>query len=119
MEEIGGKRSNNYGIDHWISITSEQLWEDSLFCQGRLAGKKLIWVITSHDWEKKYCPPSLFKYLISLVIMCCLNNLSHNYNGSLHQHEVDTTSGCIFEKTQLKTYRRLSVSNPLLCSSCK
>ena len=59
--------------------------------------------------------------MISLVIMCCLNNLSQDYNGSLHQHEVDSTSGCIFENTpsNSRTYRRISVSNPLLCHSCK
>jgi hypothetical protein len=117
FEEI--KRNKKYGIDYWLGITSEQLWEDNLFCQGKLSEDKWIWVITSHDWEKKYCPPSLFEYLISLIIMCCLNTLSHEYNGSLYQHEVDTTSGCIFENTQLKTYRRISVSNPLLCFKCK
>lgn len=125
IEQIGNfekkenERNKKYGIDYWISITSEPLYENNLFCQGTSSGDKLIWVITSHDWEKKYCPPSLFEYLISLIIMCCLNTLSHEYKGSSHQHDVDTNSGCIFENTQLKAYRRISVSNPLLCFQCK
>ena len=46
------------------------------------------------------------------------NTLSHNYNGNFHQHEVDIISGCIFNTIKFKKYRRISVSNPLLCYKC-
>ena len=50
--------------------------------------------------------------------MCYLNTLSHNYNGNFHQHDVDTISGYIFDTIKLKKYRRITVSNPLLCYKC-
>jgi hypothetical protein len=118
------ENKKNYEIDYWISITSEKLTEKNLlFCQGKTpSSEKLVWVITSYDWEIENCPPSLFEYLVSLVIICALNTLSNDYGGKLHKHNVECMSGCIFEYTsdeKMKIYRRISVSNPLLCFACK
>jgi hypothetical protein len=107
-----------YGIDYWLSITSFELNQVSI-CSGKTESGKLVWVITSFNWERQNCPPSVFEYLVSIVVMCSLNTLSAYYGIDLHNPDVVSVSGCIFENTPLEKYRRISVSNPLLCFACK
>jgi len=73
--------------DYWIGITSREPKE--IFGETarnittpHLHSDRYIYtvksdvhIITSKDWEKKYCPPSLFEYLVLAVFICCGRSL--------------------------------------------
>ena len=66
---------------------------------------------------KKYSPPSVFEYIALATFRCGLRSLIRDFIGRFKDH--NETRGCIFDYTDDKRYRRISISNPNLCSSCK
>jgi hypothetical protein len=112
----------SYGIDYWIGITSINLqYNRFVRAQKRENGKsnKVFWIMTTDVWESKHTPPSLFEYIAITVLMCSINFISNDFNGSLYFHKELKTKGCIFDFTVMKEHRRLVVSNPYLCLLCE
>jgi hypothetical protein len=110
----------DYGIDYWIGITSEQLLDNREFLIEKDDKTNNIFsLITSDVWETLHSPPSLFEYLAITVIVCSLISLNLDFNGPLGLHGILVTKGCIFDFTTLKPHRRILVSNPTLCNICK
>lgn len=114
------KDGEAYGIDYWIAITSEELLENlflnTIKIKSSTSGKRL-WVITSHDWERYMCPPSLFEYICISVFTCILHSIFSQFRYPMSEHK--GTKGCIFDWTGHKPHRRILVSNPNLCSWCE
>ncbi len=110
------------GIDYWIGITSEPIIHDWSF-EGQTRDKtksgKYIGIITSVDWEKAHSPPSLFEYIASSILLCSLYFINREFGGKLYFHSLLITKGCIFDFTGFKPHRRIDVSNPHLCGTCK
>jgi hypothetical protein len=107
-------------IDYWICITSEHIVDEYYFG----AWRKMIdehyqyfAIITSKGWDEYYSPPSLFEYITLSVLICSIYFINLEFHGTLDWHA--STKGCIFDYTYYKPQRRILVSNPLLCPSCK
>jgi hypothetical protein len=104
-------------IDYWICITSAHIKGGFFFQVLDKAGKsgKLVAVITSEFWERKFSPPSLFEYLSISVFICSVYFINYHYKGNLKPHK---TKSCLFDYTDYTPQRRILVSNPLICNIC-
>jgi hypothetical protein len=115
--------NSDLSINYWIGITSELVSDKPTWhFDGReikdIKSHKILWIISSKDWEEYRSPPSLFEYLLTTVFRCALQSLNMELGGVRHflrnkNHKV--TRGCIFDFT----HRRESVSIFKLCSGCK
>lgn len=118
FEKEGG--NDDYGIDYWIGITSENLPSNREFkLEKSDKSGKIFSLITTDIWETINSPPSVFEYIAITVLICSLISVSLEFNGSLGLHAPLATKGCIFDFTSLKPQRRILVSNPGLCNICK
>lgn len=120
------KKYNN--IDYWIGITSKKITfidnktkvthTDHFFrtLKEKQKSKKILGLITTHDWDREFSPPSLFEYIVYTVFTCGLYFLNYDYGGSLSPHK---DKGCIFDFTYYRTNKRISISNPNICVECK
>jgi hypothetical protein len=111
-----------FSIDYWIGITSEHIIHDWSF-EGRPKDQtksgKFIGIITSVNWEKAHSPPSLFEYIALSILICSLYFINKDFGGHSLFHSILITKGCIFDFTDFKPHRRIDVSNPHLCDTCK
>jgi hypothetical protein len=113
--------SQDYWIDspdYWIGITSDNIEGYFAWTDNAKKLDKKISIITSELWEKKFSPPSVFEYIVITTFKCALRSLFLDFLPVFKDH--NETRGCIFDRTALeKPYRRISVTNPNLCSNCK
>ena len=107
-------------LDYWIGVTSRGLLEKEdnepsgiFFTKG---SKERIALITSKDWDRNFSPPSIFEYITFSVLALSLYFLADDYNRNLSSHP---DRGFIFDYTDYKPYRRILVSNPILCATCR
>jgi hypothetical protein len=120
-EYINRMKEKNNNIDYWIGITSEPDSENRFFRTMKFSetkSKKRIWIVTTDVWEKWMSPPSLFEYICISVFICILRSIFSHIDQKIGEH-MNETRGCIFDWTGYKPHRRILVSNPNLCSSCK
>lgn len=73
-------------------------------------------LVTSKDWDRNFSPPSLFEYIVFSVFTCSLYFIAHDFGSDLKPHK---DKGCLFDYTYYKPYRRILVSSPILCTSCR
>lgn len=112
-------------IDYWIGITSKTITDvhnneeysgHFLTVSKQLKGsKKLLGLITSKDWNKKFSPPSLFEYIVFCIFICGIFFLNYDCGGTLRPHK---DKGCLCDYTYYKPNRRISITNPNLCLGC-
>jgi hypothetical protein len=118
---VSSKLENDSGypaspMDYWIGITSEGIGSN-FFCWTEKEKDKIVTIITSENWQREYSPPSVFEYIAISTFRCSLRSLIRDFIGRLKDH--NEMRGCIFDYTEDKRYRRISISNPNLCSGCK
>jgi hypothetical protein len=109
------------GIDYWIGVSSKGITQGyfllapkSTSTVGKLNEK--VAIVTSKDWDREFSPPSLFEYIAMSVLICSLYLISYDFNADLTPHK---TKSCIFDFTRDKIQRRILVSNPILCTTCR
>jgi len=111
------------GIDYWIGITSKPITHDWSFegqtPEDNTKSGKFIGIITSVDWEKIHSPPSLFEHIALSILLCSLYFINREFGGQLHFHSLLITKGCIFDFTDYTPHRRIDISNPYLCGTCR
>ena|GEM_PF-1932024 len=128
LDDFAG-RISNLNIDYWMGITSELVpgqptWHFKGKNVDETTSHKILWIITSRNWEKYRSPPSLFEYLLTSVFRCTLQSLSLELEAEKNEikemkflrakgHKV--TRGCVFDFT----HRRASVSIFKLCLGCQ
>ncbi len=125
LDEFSSNHSDQ-SINYWIGITDElipghETWHLDKRKAERTKSHKLLWIITSRDWEKYRSPPSLFEYLLATVFRCALESLSTELENDelrkskfLRHYEHKVSRGCIFDFT----HRRGSISIFKLCFGC-
>jgi hypothetical protein len=118
---VSSKLENDSGCssgstDYWIGITSQSIGFNYFYWTEEI-NDKIVTIITSEHWQKQYSPPSVFEYIAIATFRCSLRSLIRDFIGRFKDH--NETRGCIFDYTDDKRYRRISISNPNLCSDCK
>lgn len=118
-------RQSKWNIDYWMGITGEQVsrrptWDFDGRKASETKSHKMLWIITSGDWDEKRAPPSLFEFLLATVFRCSLESLSREFDDidkeDFLRHKFHkVTRGCIFDFT----HRRASVSIFKLCYGCR
>lgn len=106
-------------INYWIGITSQNVGQNWFFRVRKVPKDKgkMLSVITSEYWEKLLSPPSLFEYIALSIFICSLQSLNFDRTSGWPDHE--RTKGCIFDFTRFKYDRRILVSKPGLCQTCR
>lgn len=112
--KLVGRVSN---VDYWMGLTSLNVGENWFFKVGRVQEGKMLSIITSQYWERDFSPPSLFEYIALSIFICSLQSLNFDSTREWLDHE--RTKGCIFDFPRFKYDRRILVSNPGLCQTCR
>jgi hypothetical protein len=126
--------------DYWIGITSRKGIEITGHTARNTTTPHLhsdryiytvksdVHIITSKDWEKNYCPPSLFEYLVLAVFICCGRSLIPDLVNKLTEsgksiptdpHDSLGMTGCLCDKNTPPDEWRIRISNPSICFPCK
>lgn len=75
-----------------------------------------IAVITTAEWNKYFSPPSVFEYLLGMI-MSELVFMHPKLNPHLESH--DETRGCMFDYAENKHDVRVDVGLGYICDQCK
>jgi hypothetical protein len=143
-EFIKGNQEKGWNeTDYWIGITSKEPKEitgetttttqyiyriEYPKTKTEEEPKRNVHIITSKDWEKKYCPPSLFEYLVLAVFICCGRSLIDDLVKLPEFEDVDIPpdphnslgmTGCLCDKSIPQEQWRIRISNPSICFPCK
>ena len=111
---------NNYSADpayfdeHIIFIT-EKPFDDNWFSHedNRIA------LITIHDWEEHFSPPSLRAYLVYQIAQTLIS-FESDLNEKIEMRLVhDEPTGCMFDMCMDKTDIHLSMIGGNICPTCK
>jgi hypothetical protein len=118
--------------DHWIGITSKKIIVPNktrenkyIYKVSREGARPNVYLITSRDWEREYCPPSLFEYLVLAVFICSGRSLiddllKHAGTGiPPDPHNSISMTGCICDNNTPQDEWRIRISNPSLCYPCR
>jgi hypothetical protein len=128
-------------VDYYIGITSEDIGGNFfLRTRGKAESRtgRIFSIVTSHNWDRgplgwrrhrlrriaPLSPPSVFEFIAISVFECSLRCIGTEIEGKYNYAKDNflghyPTRGCIFDFTRYKGYRRILVSNPNICSSCK
>lgn len=118
--EHSSKSGNCPFMDYWIGITSNEIGGEHFqwTCEATGSGK-IFTIMTSKGWQRKFSPPSVFEYIVISTFKCSLRSFIKNFEEFKGFGDHSETLGCIFDLNNDKKYRRISISNPNLCSSCE
>jgi hypothetical protein len=111
-EKIIDKLSENHSAllrDYNILIMTTELLGDYFS-----VSNNNISVITTHDWQKRYAPPSLFEFLLNSSVACLLcmdKRLDLGYHSD--------TCGCVMDYTEFKEDARVDTVMGYICDDDK
>lgn len=116
-------------ISSWIGVTSKYL-PRNLFATTRSKNdeasrsQKNIALITTDQWERSFSPPSVFEYILFIVLKIAISFLQNDFEHTLPPTSLiryldrTITRGCIFDVSWFKAHRRFGISTPTLCIEC-
>jgi hypothetical protein len=101
--EFEGKTS------YFINIITSEIEDDYyVFCDSNIA------FVTTNLWEKYYSPPSLFEYVLNMIVVSILN-MHPTLNLPPHME----TRGCALDFVADKPNACVDISLGYLCDECK
>jgi hypothetical protein len=92
---------------HFLVVIVSRQMEENLFYYSH----EDYLVVTTHEWESSYKPPTVFDYLIYCIVTTLIDWES-GYETEAHD---DETIGCIFDYTQTKEDIRSGIMLGYIC----
>ena len=94
----------NPGIAHAknpIGITSSSL-EGNIFSITSTIPAVKFSVISAADWKTRFAPPSIYEYLLHMILLTTIRYRLHEVGARINEHSVDDYSEAYFDKVMEK-----------------
>ncbi len=85
-----------------IGITSLQLEGNLFSIISTIPGIKLS-VISVADWEMKFAPPSVYEYILNMILLTTIQYRLNDMGGKISEHGFDDYSQAYFDKVMEKS----------------